>query len=85
MEKTENSKTDKPHRFRSSLADKRNLKIQTKNIALGNLGISYTWKIIKLACNNNKFQIFTSFWNDTFYLPDRFYSIATLIYSRNFN
>ena len=30
MEKTENSKTDKPHRFRSSLADKRNLKIQTK-------------------------------------------------------
>ena len=44
---TENSKTNEPHRFRSSLADKLNLKNPNKNIALGNLSIYYTWKNIK--------------------------------------
>ena len=44
---TENSKTNEPHRFRLSLADKLNLKNPNKNIALGNLSIYYTWKNIK--------------------------------------
>ena len=39
---TENSKTNKPHRFRLSLADKLNLKNVNNNIALGNLSIYYT-------------------------------------------
>ena len=43
----ENSKTNEPHRFRLSLADKRNLENLNKNIALGNLSIYYTWKNIK--------------------------------------
>ena len=38
----ENSKTNKPHRLRLSLANK-NLKNPNENIALGNLSIYYTW------------------------------------------
>ena len=45
----ENSKTNEPHKFRLSLSDKRNLKNPNKNIALGNLSIYYTRKIIKSA------------------------------------
>ena len=37
-----NSKTNEPHRFRLSLADKLNLKDPTENIALANLSIYYT-------------------------------------------
>ena len=36
---TENSKTNEPHRFSLSLADKLNLKNPNKNIPLGNLSI----------------------------------------------
>ena len=73
---TENSKTNEPHRFRLSLADKLNLKNPNKNIASGNLSIYYTWKNIRSAYNNNKFKI--SSWNDTFDLPDGSYSIADI-------
>ena len=75
---TENSKTNEPHRFRLSLADKINLKNPNKNIALGNLSIYYTWKNIKSAYNNNKFKISAPTWNDTFDLPDGSYSIADI-------
>ena len=54
---TENSKTNEPHRFRLSLADKLNLKNLNKNMALPNLNIHYTWKNIKSACNNSKFKV----------------------------
>ena len=54
---TENSKTNEPHRFRLSLADKLNLKNLNKNMALPNLSIHYTWKNIKSACNNSKFKV----------------------------
>ena len=47
--KTENSKTNKPHRVRLTLADKINLKNPNENIALGNLSIYDTWKNIKSA------------------------------------
>ena len=43
---TENSRTNKPHIFRLSLADKFNFKNPNNNIALGNLSIYYTWKNI---------------------------------------
>ena len=75
---TENSKTNEPHRFRLSLADKLNLKNPNKNIALGNLSIYYTWKNIKSAYNNNKFKISAPIWNDTFDLPDSSYSIEDI-------
>ena len=43
---TENSKSNEPHRFRLSLADKLNLKNPNKNIALGNLSIYYKFKYL---------------------------------------
>ena len=75
---TENSKTNEPHRFRLSLADKLNLKNPNKNIALGHLSIYYTWKNIKSAHNKDKFKISAPTWNDTFDLPDGSYSIADI-------
>ena len=73
---TENSKTNEPHRFRLSLADKLNLKNPNKNIALGNLSIYFTWKDIKPAYNNDKISPPTS--NDTFDFPAGSYSIAVI-------
>ena len=61
----DNGKTNEPHRFRLSLADKRNLKNLNKNIALGNLSIYFTWKSIKSAYSNNNFKISAPIWNDT--------------------
>ena len=45
---------------------------------LANLSIYYTWKNIKSEYRNNKFKIQTPIWNDTFDLPDHFYSIADI-------
>ena len=53
---TENSKTSEPHRFKLDLTDKLNLKNPSKNMALANLSIYYTWKNIKSEYNNNKFR-----------------------------
>ena len=39
---TEISKTNEPHRFRLSLADKLSLKKPNKNMTLANLSIYYT-------------------------------------------
>ena len=76
--KSENSKTSEPHRFKLDLTDKRNLKNPNKNIALANLSIYCTWKNINSKYNNNKFKISAPTWNDTFYLPDGFYSISDI-------
>ena len=57
---------------------KLNLKNPNKNIALGNLSIYYTWKNIKSAYNNNKFEISAPTWNDTFDLPDGSCSLADI-------
>ena len=75
---TENSKTNEPHRFRLSLADKLNLKDRSKNMALAHLSIYYIWKNIKSAYNNNKFKTSAPTWNDEFDLPDGSYSIADI-------
>ena len=72
---TENSKTNEPHKFRSKLVDKLNLKDPNKNLASANLSIYYTWNNIKSAYNNNKFKISLPTWNDEFDLPDGSHSI----------
>ena len=46
---TENSKTNEPHKFRLTRADKLNLKDPNKTMALADLSIYYTWKNIKPA------------------------------------
>ena len=74
----ENSETNETQRFTLSLADKLNLKDTSKNMALANLSIYYTWKNIKSAYNNNKFKISAPTWNDEFDLPDGSYSIADI-------
>ena len=60
---TENSKTSEPQRFKLDLTDKLNLKNpkkeKRKKMTLANLSIYYTWKNMKLECNNNKFKIST--------------------------
>ena len=76
--KTGNSKTNEPHRFRVTLADKLNLKDPNKNMALANLSIYYTWKNIKSAHNNYKIKISAPNWNDKFDLPDGSYSILNI-------
>ena len=75
---TENSKTNEPHRFKLSLADKLNLKNASKSMALANLSIYYAWKNIKSAYDNNKFKKSTPTWNDEFDLQDGSYSIADI-------
>ena len=72
---TENSKTNESHRFKLDLADKLNLKNPKENMALVNLSIYYTWKIIMSEYDNNKFKISAPTWKETFYLPDGSYSI----------
>ena len=57
-------------RFRLTLADKHNLKDPSKNMALANLSIYYTWKNIKSAYNNNKFKMSAPTWNYEFDMPD---------------
>ena len=47
-------------------------------MALANLSIYYTWKNIKSEYKNNKFKISAPAWDDTFDLPDGFYSIADI-------
>ena len=54
---TENSKTNKPHRFKLDLTDKLNLKNSNISMALANLSIYCTWKNIKSEYNNNKFKL----------------------------
>ena len=45
---TENRKTNEPHEFRLTLADKLNFKNPNKNMTLANLSIYYTWKNISM-------------------------------------
>ena len=55
--KTENSRTNEPHRFRLTLADKLKLKDVNKDMVLAKVSIYYIWKNIKSVYNNNKFKI----------------------------
>ena len=75
---SKNSKTSKPHILKLQLADKLDLRIGEKVIALTNLSIYYTWKNIKSSSNNNKFKISAPTWNELFTLPDGSYSISDI-------
>ena len=75
---TINSKTSEPHRLKSNLIDKLDLKNPNKNMALASLSIYYTWKNVKSTYNNNKFKISAPTWNDIFDLPDGLYNIPAI-------
>ena len=75
---TSNSKTNEPNKLIYKFKNLKNLKHPTKNMALANLSIYYTWKNIKSEYNNNKFKISAQNWNDTFDLPNGSYSISDI-------
>ena len=50
---SKNSKTNELNKFKYDLIDKLDLKNPSKNMALANLSIYYTWKNIKSTYNNN--------------------------------
>ena len=75
---SENSKTYKPHVLILKLANKLDLRIGEKIIALSNLRIYYTWKNIKSSCNNSKFEISAPILNDKFELSDGLYSVSDI-------
>ena len=72
------SKTSKSHILKLKLADKLDLKIGEKVIALSNLGIYYSWKKIKSLYSNNKFKISALTWNEDFTLPDELYPVSDI-------
>ena len=72
---SENRKTSKRYVLILKLTDKLDLSRGEKSIALSNLSIYYTWKIIKSSYNNNRFEISTTTWNNKFELPVRLHSI----------
>ena len=72
---TENSKTNKPHRFRLTQTDKLNIKNPHKNMVLAKLSIYYTRKSIKSSHKNNKFKSSAPTWNDEFDFSVGSYSI----------
>ena len=75
---SENSKTSKLHVLTLKLTNKVDLRIGEKVIALSNISIHYTWRIIKSSYNNNKFKTSVSTWNDKFELPDGSYSVSNI-------
>ena len=75
---SKNSKTSEPHVLILKLANKLDLRIGEKIIALSNLSIYYTQKNIKNSYNNNKFKISTPTWNDKFELSDGSYSVSDI-------
>ena len=75
---SENSKTSKPHVVILTFTDTLDLRRGEKSIALSNLSIYYTWKIIKSSYNNNKLKISAPTWNNKFELLDGSYSISNI-------
>ena len=73
---TENSKTNKPCRFRVALVDTLTPKDPNKNMALANLSIHYTWKNIKSVYNSNRFEIYAPTRNDAFDLSDEWFYVS---------
>ena len=75
---SKNSKTSEPHILKLKLTDKLDLRVDKNVIALSNLSIYYTSNKTKSSCDNNKFKITASTWNEEFTLSDGSYSISDI-------
>ena len=73
-----NSKTFDPYRLLFNLTDKINLKRSDTYVALTNLSIYHTWKIIENSYKNNTFKTSAPTWNEEFELPDGSCSISDI-------
>ena len=72
---TENSKTNKQHKFVLNLSQRLDLKSANKHVFLENVSIYLTWKSIRQQDKNNKLKIIVPMWNDEFELLDGSYSM----------
>ena len=75
---SENSRTSEYYVLVLKFADKLDLGRGQKSVALSNLSIYYTWKLIKNSYNNNTFKTSARTWSDEFELPDGSYSISDI-------
>ena len=76
---SDNSKASKPYISKLKLANKLDLRIREKVIALSNVSIYYIWKNIKDSYNNNnRFKISAPTWNEEFKLPGGSYSVLVI-------
>ena len=78
-----NNKTNKPHKFRLTLADKRNLKDPDKNMALANLSVYYTWKTLNLHVTtiNSKFLLQLGMMNLIYLMNHIIFQIFKIIFN----
>ena len=75
---SENSRTSEYHVLILKLADKLDLRIGQKSVALSNLSIYSTWRNIKNSYKNNKLKTSAPTWSDEFELPNGSYSISDI-------
>ena len=75
---SENSRTSEYHVLVLKLTDKLDLRRGQKTVALSNVGVYYTWTIVKSSYNNNKFKISAPTWSEEFELPDGSYSVSDI-------
>ena len=75
---SKNSKIYDPHRLLLNLRDKMNVKRSDKYVALSNLSIYDTQKIMEKSYKNNKFKISAPKWNEEIELPDGSYSVSDI-------
>ena len=68
------NRINESNKFRYYFTNDHNLKNSSKNIALVNLSIYYTWKNIKSVYSNSRFKISAPMRNDEFNLSDGLYS-----------
>ena len=72
---TENSKTNKQHKFVLNLSQRLDLKSSNKHVFLENVSIYLTWKSIRQQDKNPKLKTIAPMWNDEFELLDGSYSM----------
>ena len=68
--KTENSKTNEPHRFLLHLSQRLDWRGSNKHVVLQNLSTCCTWENMRKQYKNNKLKIIAPTWNDEFELHD---------------
>ena len=75
---TENSKTNKSHKFDFKSLQRLDLRCSNKHIALQNLTIFQTQKNIRKRYKNKILKTIATTWNNEFELPDGSYSVSDI-------
>ena len=75
---TKNNKMNEPHKFALQLSQGLGLKMLGGHVALQNLSIYHTQKIIRKHHKTNKLKIIAPTWNDESELPDGSFSVSDI-------